>query len=156
MSSFLRHVLTLTTWALVAGSAVYWTLAVLEPAPQWPPVSVSEPTQVRAQTISNWLAAPQAARAPEPVASTRFKLLGLIAQGRRGVALLAVDGQPAQPFLVGSTVAEGVVLRSVGPHFAELSAGLRGPVLHRLELPPLAQQEPATGLVVGARPAASR
>jgi len=48
----------------------------------------------------------------------------------------------------------GIVLRSVGPHFAELAAGPRGPVLHRLELP--AQRELPSGLILGARPAAPR
>lgn len=154
MPSFLRHSLSFASWALVAGSAVYWSLAVLEPAPQLPPVAAPQTPQVAAQSISNWLAAPQAARLPEPVASTRFNLLGLIAQGRRGVAVLSVDGQPGQPFLVGAAVAEGIVLRSVGPHFAELAAGPRGPVLHRLELP--AQRELPSGLILGAKPAAPR
>lgn len=126
-------VLTVLVWALAGASAVSWALRLAEPAAQPLPVVAPAAVQVRPAAIAKWLAPPGSSA--EPVAVARFALLGVIAQGRRGVALLAIDGQPARPYLVGSRIEEGLVLKAVGPRYAELAADRSGPVLSRLELP---------------------
>jgi general secretion pathway protein C len=138
----LMSVWTLLVWGLVGLSAVFWGLKLTEapplPAPRLAASATAQAVpQVKAAQIASWLgAAPGASESAAGAASSRYELRGVIAQGRNGVALLAVDGQPAKPYLVGSLIHEGVILRSVGPRHAELAADRGGPVIKRLELPP--------------------
>jgi general secretion pathway protein C len=53
-----------------------------------------------------------------------------------GAAVIAVDGKPARPYRVGSTIEEGLVLQSVRGRQAMLGPAA-GPALVTLELPPL-------------------
>ena len=153
--SWISSVLTLLVWALVGASAIAWGLRLSEPAPADLPVPAAQPVQVSASAIAKWLG-PTAAPAAEPVASARYALLGVIAQGRRGVALLSVDGQPARPYLVGSLIHEGLILKAVGPRHAELAADRKGPVLSRLELPAPPDLPPPAGLTVLSKASAGR
>ena len=134
--SWISSVLTLLVWALVGASAIAWGLRLSEPAPADLPVPAAQPVQVNA--------------------SARYALLGVIAQGRRGVALLSVDGQPARPYLVGSLIHEGLILKAVGPRHAELAADRKGPVLSRLELPAPPDLPPPAGLTVLSKASAAR
>ena len=145
--SWMPPVLTVLVWALVGVSAVSWTLRLSEPVAQATPAAAPAPVQVRPAAIAKWLSLAEASSA-EPVVSERYVLLGVIAQGRQGVALLAVDGQPPKPYLVGSLIHEGLVLKAVGPRHAELAADRRGPVLTRLELPAPPELPAPTGLTV--------
>jgi general secretion pathway protein C len=75
---------------------------------------------------------------PSANAASRFKLIGVIAQGRlRGSALIAVDGEPAKPFRVGETVTDGMLLRSVESRQVTLAPEMTGNQGVTLELPPL-------------------
>jgi general secretion pathway protein C len=56
-------------------------------------------------------------------------------RAHRGYAVIAVDGQSAQPFGVGSLVAQGLVLQSVSARSAVLGASRKGPAAVTLELP---------------------
>jgi general secretion pathway protein C len=47
------------------------------------------------------------------LASSRFVLVGVVAHGARGAALIAVDGKLAKPYAVGATVGDDFVLKSV-------------------------------------------
>lgn len=77
-------------------------------------------------------------------ASARFALSGVVAvNSGQGAALIAVDGQAPKAFKVGQTVADGLVLQSLGPRQARLAASLNGPALFALDMPALAA--PATG-----------
>ena len=61
-------------------------------------------------------ALPDSGPAPAAPAASRFSLLGVLAGSTHaGAALIAVDGEPARPFRVGSTVTPGFVLESVAP-----------------------------------------
>ncbi|MEI7785168.1 MAG: type II secretion system protein N [Betaproteobacteria bacterium] len=154
--SWMPPVLTLLVWALAGASAVSWTLRLTEPAPQAVPAAPPTAAQVRPAAIAKWLGAPEAT-AVESLVAARYVLLGVIAQGRRGVALLAVDGQPPKPYLVGSPIHEGLILKAVGARYAELAADRRAPVLTRLELPtPPELPLPAGMTVVSKAAAASR
>ncbi len=145
--SWMPPVLTVLVWALVGVSAVSWALRLSEPVAQATPAAAPAPVQARPAEIAKWLGAAEASSA-EPVVSARYVLLGVIAQGRRGVALLAVDGLPPKPYLVGSLIHEGLVLKAVGPRHAEFAADRRGPVLTRLELPAPPELPAPTGLTV--------
>jgi general secretion pathway protein C len=58
--------------------------------------------------------------------SSRFVLVGVVASGARGAALIAVDGKPAKPYSVGSTVGDTFVLQSVQARQAVLGKGAAG------------------------------
>ena len=66
--------------------------------------------------------------------SARVSLSGVLGEGRSGVALLSVDGQPAASFRAGEPVAPGIVLDSVSVQGAVL---LRAGRRETLPLPPL-------------------
>lgn len=68
-------------------------------------------------------------------AASRFKLLGVMAQGRSGAALLAMDQQPAMAYRVGSRLDENTVLQAVGPRHVVLGSGAAGGTVQRLEMP---------------------
>ncbi len=144
--------LTVLVWAITGVSAVGWTLRWLEPSPQALPAPAPAVVEVRPAAIAAWLAAPAAGQ--PAAAPTRYVLLGVIAQGRRGVALLSLDGQPAKPYLVGSLIHEGLMLKSVGPRHAELAASTRGPVLVRLDLPEPPELTAPVGMELVSKPAA--
>jgi general secretion pathway protein C len=147
--------LTALVWAITGVSAVGWTLRWLEPAPQALPAPVPAALEVRPAAIAAWLGAPAAASAQAADAPSRYQLLGVIAQGRRGVALLSVDGQPGKPYLVGSLIHEGLMLKSVGPRYAELAANARGPALIRLDLPPPPELAVPAGMELVSKPTAA-
>jgi hypothetical protein len=114
--------------ALAAGaSAAYWWLklpgAELESiaAPLAAQFAITDTSAVaRALGQSATAAAPAEAQAP--ATSSRFVLLGVVADTRQaGSALIAADGQSAKAFAVGATVAPGWVLKSVQGRMATLA-----------------------------------
>lgn len=139
------RLITALLWALAAASAVYWALriggtgsAIVMPEPTTP--AASGDASARQAAIARFLGATDSAAtsAINTRANSRFSLIGVVAQGRGGAALIAADGQPARPYRVGSRIDEGTVLQSVGPRHAVLAASADGPALQRLELPSLA------------------
>jgi general secretion pathway protein C len=76
--------------------------------------------------------------APSAGAASRYKLIGVIAQGaKQGSALIAVDGEPAKPFRVGEQVTDGMLLQSVESRRVTLAPEMTGNQGLTLELPPL-------------------
>lgn len=145
---FARWWLWLVTFlaaALAAASAGYWGLKLLVPPPTAarPAVMTNAQVPVDSQLVARVLgggrspAASQSAPMPEATAG-RFKLAGVVADKHaRGYALIAVDGQPARPFRVGSPVGDALVLQSVSKAGAVLGSSLNGPMAVRLEMPKL-------------------
>lgn len=136
---------TLALWLLAAGSGVYWGLHI---APQSSSAAVAAPIRaplpVDPAAVARLLGANPVAASPGALPTvgmaSRFNLLGVVAaRSRRGAALIAVDGKPARPYRVGSSVDEGLVLQSVEGRRAVLSASAGGPAVLTLELPPLKQ-----------------
>jgi general secretion pathway protein C len=86
---------------------------------------------------------PAAAVQSAPAASlaSRFQLVGVVAGARSGggAAVLSVDGKPARPYRVGTSIDDGLVLQSVQGRTATLAATPDGPAVLTLELPPLRQ-----------------
>lgn len=129
-------------WALVAASVVFWGLRLLVRAPSAPAyaVPVGDATAVRGD-LSRLLGGglTTAAAAPAPEASSRFKLLGVVAprstSGDTGVALIAVDGKMPKAFVVGSRLDGDLVLQSVSLRTASIGNGAGAPAI-TLELPP--------------------
>ena len=74
---------------------------------------------------------------PAPAVSSRFVLLGVVAdRSRQGAALIAVDGKPGKPYRVGSSVDESLMLRSVEPRRVYLApVNGAGPEI-ALDMPP--------------------
>lgn len=130
---------TVLVWALAAASVVYWGLRIRgEASGGQAPVPVAAPaeTQPDPQAVARVLGASGVAAAPASIAS-RFALQGVVASpSGGGSALIAVDGQPARPYVVGNAVGEGWVLRSVAGRQAVLAASDGGAAV-TLELPPL-------------------
>lgn len=129
-------------WLLAGLSAGYWGLRVSGQGP-WVPLAGLPSSLLVAEVdgVARALGALSGADAATavPAAQPRLHLLGVIAQARgAGAALIAVDGQPPKPQMVGATVLDGLVLQAVGRRSARLGASLGGPTTLTLELPPTA------------------
>jgi general secretion pathway protein C len=141
-------VATTVIWALAAASAVFWGLRLAAPPDGLPPAAATAPAAAPdpaavAQALGALPAHVKIAAAPD--AASRFALLGVVADtDRQGAALIAVDGKPPRPFRVGSSVADGYVLQSLGTRAANLGGSVDGPTALSLELPvrPLAVNGP--------------
>jgi general secretion pathway protein C len=130
--------------AAAAASLGYWVLKwpVAErsdrfAAPQSAPLVIDS---VKLSQLLGFSSNAAAAGAQTPVASvaSRFKLVGVIAQGsQRGSALIGVDGEPAKPFRVGEHVTDGMLLQSVTARAVTLAPEMTGNQGFTLELPPL-------------------
>ena len=141
-------------WALVAGTLVFWGLRLLVRAPEAPAHAVPVGAAVAARGDLTRLlgAAPvaTAAAVAAPEASSRFRLLGVMAPkpgtkptaSGQGVALIAVDGKPARAFAVGAQLDTDLVLQAVSLRTASIGPP-EGAASVRLEIPPL--PPPATG-----------
>lgn len=158
---------TFVAWLLAASSAVYWALQFAQ-GPAAPSaavtVSTSKPSgtavvdaQALARGLGGGVVAAGTSGAPAPASSIqagRFQLTGVVVnrsgQAQTSVALIAVDGKPARPYRVGTTLAEGVVLHSVAAGKAMLSNDAQTPPALTLELP--RQVSAVVGTAVVSRP----
>jgi general secretion pathway protein C len=117
--------------ALAAGSAVYWALqGPAAAAPSGLAVADLSPPSVNTRAVASALGAPggagmggaDPALAAPALASSRFALTGVVAgASQSGAALIAVDGKPPKPFVVGAVVGDGWVLRAVQARRAVLA-----------------------------------
>jgi len=134
-------------WAILALSAVYWSFKLLVRPSGMPAhaLLVATDQAARGDPLRLFAAPPQLAAAPVvPQASSRFKLLGVMAPKApvdegvpaHGLALIAVDGKPARAFPVGSRVDGEWVLQSVSARTASIGPE-GGAVVARLEVPAL-------------------
>ena len=130
---------TFVLWGLVAASAVYWAMKLSNTStggPVAPPAPSAAPADPAA--IARLLGAAPATTATAPAASlsSRFALLGVVAEADGGgAALISVDGKPPKPYRVGAALDDGVVLQSVQPRRAALGPSLQAPASVTLELP---------------------
>jgi general secretion pathway protein C len=127
-------------WLAAGLSAGYWGLQAWGRSPVTPvPALASAPPVVDALLLARALGAlPVAAPLAEaaPAAASRYALQGVVAVGTaRGVALIAVDGQPARPFRIGAEVTAGLVLQAVTARQVRLGAAIGGPTAVTLEMP---------------------
>jgi general secretion pathway protein C len=146
-------------WALLAATLVFWGLRLAVRAPDAPAhaVSVGAAVAVRGDLSRLLGAAPVATAAAatvNPEASSRFRLLGVMAPkaapkrnpdtepSGQGVALIAVDGKPARAYAVGARLDNDLVLQAVSLRTASIGPP-QGAASVKLEIPPL--PPPATG-----------
>ncbi|HXE23028.1 MAG TPA: type II secretion system protein N [Rhodoferax sp.] len=132
------HGLTLLVWALAAASVVFWALKFV-PAPRAPSAQPLQGTSVAAdpQAVARLLGANlQGPAAATGGGESRYTLLGVVAdRDHQGAALIAVDGKPPKPFLVGARVDDGLLLQSVAPRRALLGPSPDAPASVTLDLP---------------------
>ena len=146
------RLVTLLIWALLALSAGYWALGAgrVGAVNALPVLAAAAPTDSAAVARLLGFSSAGPAKAA-PVADKRYALIGVLARGSQGAALISMDGQPAKPVRVGAEVEGGLVLRSVGARSATLGPadGASGKQTETtIELPPLQQG----GMKAGAAP----
>lgn len=159
---------TVVIWALAAASVVFWTLRLQDMAGASAAVPVAQAALVAdTQGLRKLLgaqAAPVALQAPSREA-TRYQLLGVLAgtTSQGGAAIIAVNGQPARPYRVGTRIGDGdgddLYLQSLQGRQARLGASLDGPASVVLELPefkPAAAAPTGTNIRPGPAPMVNR
>lgn len=141
MNKYVLRIVTLVLAALVALSVSFWVLKMMQGAS-----TTAAPATLAAATPSDPKALARAlgggisptTQAAPALSSSNLILQGVIAHGtQRGAALIAVNGKPAKPFVVGAAVDADWVLQSLSTRSATLknAAGTAGERV--LELPPL-------------------
>lgn len=127
-------------WLAAALCTGYWVLQMVGRGPLAPVAAIgSQPIQSDAAGVARMLGAapdaPAAGQSALPM-SSRFQLIGLASQsGERGAALIAVDGQPPRPVVVGDVVDGDLRLLSVGRRVARLGTGAGDTAALELSLP---------------------
>lgn len=106
---------TAAVLALAAGVGV-WGALLLAPGPAALPPGLTPPPPARSD------AAPVAQWFGGAAAAVKVTVVGLIAAGEQGTAVLRVDGQAPQAYRVGQPLAQGVTLAGVEPDAVVLSA----------------------------------
>jgi general secretion pathway protein C len=140
LSLWWLRIATFLTAALAAASATYWVLKWSASAPSAPIAQAvfSPPVQTDPQVVARLLGGGLSTVAATLVdsAASHFKLTGVVAsRAHNGYALISVDGKPARPYRVGTSVNDALVLHSVAARSADLATSLDGPVAFTLELP---------------------
>ena len=137
-------------WALVAASAAFWGMKIFAATRPVPP-GAQAPQAVAAngpmERLFGAVVVPTAAAAPVHAESERFQLVGVIAPpgggSGDGYAVVAIDGQAARAWHVGSVLDGNTSLLSVSKRGAEFGpAG--GPSTFSLQLPEPAAAETGT------------
>jgi general secretion pathway protein C len=136
-------------WALVAASTAFWGIKIFAATRPVPP-GAQAPQVVAAngpmERLFGAVVVPTVAPPPQHPESERFQLVGVIAppgvtQG--GFALIALDGQPARTWRVGTIVDGNTALLSVSKRGAEFGPP-GGPTAFTLQLPEPAAAETGT------------
>ncbi len=124
-----RSVKWLGMLACAAGIGV-WSAILLAPAPRPAPpaMATSSAAGTDISPVAGWFGGGPASR-------VKIVPSGLIAAGRSGTAILAVDGGRAQAFAVGQPLAHDMVLEAVLPHGVVVSQGGQEVELAIPELP---------------------
>ena len=132
---------TLLVWALAMVSVTFWVLRISTFGAS---TEIPGSTATAADAVSDAVAlshllgsvVKREALAPTAAAANRFVLLGVVAdRSNKGAALIAVDGKPGKPYRVGSQIEEGLVLKSVAPHRANLGPAEGDGPLIELNMP---------------------
>lgn len=113
--------------AALAGSVVFWSLKMSAPAAGTAVLAVDSAPSLQidsaavARALGSSGAEGHAVAAIAVAASSRFVLTGVVAgRSQHGTALIAVDGRPPKPFVVGARVVDDWGLCSVQPRRAVL------------------------------------
>lgn len=107
---------SLLMFALLCGIVAYWALQLAGRKPSVaPPEIVADPRAALDLNAAGGLfgAAPAAGGNAPPPEVANIQVIGIAADPARGAAILAVDGKPGKPFLVGDTIVAGTKLGAV-------------------------------------------
>ena len=154
----LARVSAFLVWALVAATGVFWLLRLTAQGPSIGHATLASPQTLPARAeLSRVLGSTPVTATPEaasPELSSRFVLTGVMAPKKAlgaatrpqgpGLALIAVDGQPAKPYALGAKLDGNLTLLAVTLRSASIGPEGGAPVL-TLELPAL--PPPATGVL---------
>lgn len=156
----LSRVAAFLIWALVAATAVFWLLRLTAQGPSIRHATLASPQALPSRAeLSRVLGSTPVtatAAAASPELSSRFILTGVMAPKKSpagsakpqgpgpGLALIAVDGQPAKPYALGAKLDDNLTLLAVTLRSASIGPEGGSPVL-TLELPAL--PPPATGVL---------
>lgn len=150
-SSMLQRGFAFVIGAAVAAGVGAWALYAIVPVRSTPSQSntVRVPVATREDSASP-LGSDASPRAPDmapkvapAMAGDRFKLVGLVASGGEGLALIAVDGKPARAFRVGATVEGDIVVQQVTTNGATLGPRGAGAAMWlQVSLPPASGTAP--------------
>lgn len=133
--------------ALAALSATYWVLKSMQGHSVSTTAAVANASQAALdpQALARALGGGQAVLLAAPGAAstsvrTPYVLVGVLADSAKGgAALISVDGKPAKPFRVGTTVDGNLVLQSVNGRHAVLAEGVQGATPITLDMPALSK-----------------
>lgn len=141
---------TLALWALAGASVVFWGLKLggssgAMPAPLPPARGVVAADPGAIARLLGGAPAVATATASQPTLASRFQLVGVVAGERSGAgaAVISVDGRPARPYRVGSSLDQGLVLQSVRGRSASIASSMSAQPLLTLELPQPRGESPA-------------
>jgi general secretion pathway protein C len=128
--------LTATYWVLRWPVADNPSISGSMRAPQASSANDNLPPEASALAALLGATAAPSAAAVDTTLGSRMVLVGVVAQpGGHGAALIAIDGKPAQPFAIGSTIEPGLFLKALGPRKALLSRTPYGPTSDTLDMP---------------------
>lgn len=127
---------TLTGFALLCGILAFWALTLLGPRPVSAPAP--QPPEASAPGRARALFGDPTARTVSAPAALNITVLGIVAAGPRGSAILSVRGRPAQAFAPGDPIDESMTLISV-----DADRVLVGSRAHPIELPVPPRPDPA-------------
>lgn len=123
-------VVSVVAVAALSASLAYWGVQLFQPAQR--PIAAAPP-QSKPPASIDAAAALFGGKAQAAVAASNYQLKGVVASGSGvSVAILSVDGKPAQALPVGAEVAPGVTVQAVRPTYVMLA---EGGTVQRLELP---------------------
>ncbi len=113
----LARLASLLLFAALCAICAAWGLQLFSPrSPIAPAGAIAQsPGLSDLRQAGQLFGSPPAPSAGAAAAPSNVQVVGVIAAGPQGVALLSVDGQAAKPFRVGEKVAEGLIVTAVTP-----------------------------------------
>ncbi|MFT0531431.1 type II secretion system protein N [Castellaniella hirudinis] len=92
----------------IAGGIGVWGALLLAPRPDPAPARLAQdpPAEQAPQAVIAWFGSGQG--------QLNVKILGLMAGGPQGIALLSIDQGPARAYRLGDTLAPGATLDAIG------------------------------------------
>ncbi|MDO4681433.1 MAG: type II secretion system protein N [Lautropia sp.] len=113
-SSVAIRLLSLLLFLVLIGISTYWAMQLLAPrAAIAPGDALGDNSRPPLPVAARLFGARQASGAPDAPPPVDIKVSGIVEAGRRGVAILAIDGKPAKAFRVNQRVGDGSTLKEV-------------------------------------------
>ncbi|MDO5101708.1 MAG: type II secretion system protein N [Lautropia sp.] len=113
-SSVAVRLLSLLLFLVLIGIITYWAMQLLAPrAAIAPGDALGDNSRPPLPVAAKLFGARQATGTPDAPPPVDIKVTGIVEAGRRGVAILAIDGKPAKAFRVNQRVGDGSTLKEV-------------------------------------------